>query len=170
MKTKNRKDKKYISNRISDKRLGVASILGFLFGAFGIHDFITGRHGRGIAHIILCVIAAIIAPFCLFLAGMSSDAGCYNMSLEMRIFAHALLYTPFVIIMISHIWAMIESINFLKTARFRIDTSMLPAVQKESLRRENLDYMIIDVIIAIIIGVPLVILLSSTIISIFNCS
>ncbi|MBR2725612.1 hypothetical protein IKE97_03195 [Candidatus Saccharibacteria bacterium] len=158
--------KEYVSNRISDKRLKTASVLGFIFGIFGIHDFTVGRYAGGITHVAILIFTIIITPICLFLAGMGSASP--NMTIETKFQAEAVFYAPFVLIIISYIWAMVESINFINIVKLRIDNYWLPSAQKEKLKRRNFDYMVIAITIATIIVVPLIIAFFAIIISTIN--
>lgn len=106
MKYKNQINKKgFIEDDIATSRLIIASIIGFVLGLFGIHDFIVRRYTEGLAHILLCVITAIIAPFTTFLGALAPATGPNIMGY--------IFYTPFLIAGFSYIWGVIESIKFI---------------------------------------------------------
>ena len=166
MKRSNKRE--YVSDEVNNMRLETATIFGFFFGMFGIHDFVAKRYSKGCIHLILSIIGIIMAPFCIFLATMGSDAGYHNMSIESRLLANTIFYAPFLIIAVSYVWAIIESINFLNVVRHRIDTSMLPPPQKEKIKRKKLDYMIVAIVVATLIIVPIVIAFLASTISVLN--
>lgn len=145
---KNTKQEKrnYVPDSINAKRLIAASIVGFLLGALGIHNFIVKRRKAGIAHLILCIAAAAIAPFCIFMAAMGSDAGPF-MRMDAKILVNVVFYLPLSIIIFSYIWAVVESNNFLRIAKAKImeenNTIVLSEAEKEKIKRRYRDYIMV---------------------------
>lgn len=166
----NTKQKKrdYVCDSVSIKRLITASIVGFLLGVLGIHDFMVKRQKAGIVHLILCVAAAIITPFCIFMAAMGSDAGPF-MSISAKILANVVFYLPLSIVVFSYIWAVAESNNFLIIAKSKTTSAMeennvvvLSEAEKEKIKRRHRDYIMVAFSIeGLIMGFIVILILSA---------
>lgn len=141
-----------IPNDVEDGRIKTATILGFIpiFSLFGIHDFIVKRYAEGIAHALLSIVMLIVSPFAIFMAAISADAGP-NMA------SYVFLYTPFIILFFSYVWAIVESIKFLYVIKQRIEHRPMPTALKEKIKRRNSDWILVSIVVAIVILTPIII-------------
>ena len=102
---------------IDNSKLKTAPVLAFLFGAFGIHNFMLKQYGRGLAHIaiqFICVVFLDLAIMGLFACDNIHSELCVNNNF-LNSLSPILLISCGVLWIANCIWAMAEGAQILQS-------------------------------------------------------